>query len=151
MRRDVAKYVANCIDCQRFKPTNLKPSGLLQTPVRSQRFEILAIDLFGPLPETPDKEKWILIVEDVTSRWVELFALNVATAEACARTLIEEVILRFGVPRRIISDNGTQFVTAVMQQVAFCLGFEQALIPVYHPEANPVERQNKELKTQRTK
>lgn len=35
-----------------------------------------------------------------------------------------------------------------MQQVAFCLGIKQNLTPVYHPEANPVERRNRDLKTQ---
>lgn len=34
-----------------------------------------------------------------------------------------------------------------MQQVAHAFGFQQSLIPVYHPEANPVERKNRDLKT----
>ncbi|GFW89596.1 tyrosine-protein kinase CSK [Trichonephila clavipes] len=43
--------VKNCPDCIKYKASNQKPSGLLQTPVPAQRFETLAIDLFGPLPE----------------------------------------------------------------------------------------------------
>lgn len=148
LRRDVKHYVTRCIDCQRYKPSNLKPSGLLQTPASNQRFEVLAMDLFGPLPETAEGDRWIFIIEDVATRWVELFSLKSATAEACAKTLIDEVILRYGVPRRVVSDNGTQFVSAVMQQTAHCLGFDQSLIPAYHPESNPVERRNRDLKTQ---
>ncbi|GFW34722.1 integrase_H2C2 domain-containing protein [Trichonephila clavipes] len=74
--------------------SNQKPSGLLQTPVPAQRFETLAIDLFGPLPESKDGKRWILIIEDCTTKWVELFALPNATAKECAITLIEEVLLR---------------------------------------------------------
>ncbi|GFV62461.1 transposon Tf2-8 polyprotein [Trichonephila clavipes] len=85
------------------------PSGLLHTPVPAQRFETLAIDLFGPLSESKDGKRWILITEDSTTKWVELFALPNATAKECAITLIEEVLLRYGIPRRLISDNGTQF------------------------------------------
>ncbi|GFT83916.1 retrovirus-related Pol polyprotein from transposon 412 [Trichonephila clavipes] len=61
-------------------------------------------------------------------------------------TLLNEVFLRYGVPRRLISGNGTQFVSAVMQQLCFVLDINQSLIPVYHPQANPVERKNRDLK-----
>ncbi|GFX85367.1 hypothetical protein TNCV_4731841 [Trichonephila clavipes] len=138
--------VKNCPDCIKYKASNQKPSGLLQTPVPAQRFETLAIDLFGPLPESKDGKRWILIIEDCTTKWVELFALPNATAKECAITLIEEVLLRYGIPRRLISDNGTQFVSAVMQQICYLLNIHQSLIPVYHPQANPVERKNRDLK-----
>ncbi|GFW96316.1 gag-Pol polyprotein [Trichonephila clavipes] len=111
-------HVSNCPDCIKYKVSNQKPSGLLQTPVQAQRFETLAINLFRSLPETKE----------------------------CAITLIEEVLLRYGIPRRIISDNGTQFVSAVMQQICYLLNIPQSLIPVYHPQANPIERKNRDLK-----
>ncbi|GFV25104.1 hypothetical protein TNCV_1006981 [Trichonephila clavipes] len=141
--------VKNCPDCIKYKASNQKPSGLLQTPVPAQRFETLAIDLFGPLPESKDGKRWILIIEDCTTKWVELFALPNATAKECAITLIEEVLLRYGIPRRLISDNGTQFVSAVMQQICYLLNINQSLIPVYHPKAIPVERKNRDLKPRR--
>ncbi|GFW50461.1 protein NYNRIN [Trichonephila clavipes] len=124
MRKFIADYVKSCSECIRYKATNQKPAGLLQTPVPTQRFESIAIDLFGPLPETTEGMKWIFIVEDYTTKWVELFPLKQATAKECAMTLLNEVFLRYGVPRRLISDNGTQFVSAVMQQLCFCLGYQ---------------------------
>ena len=148
MRAEIAKYIKNCIECQRFKATNLKPAGLLQTTSSKQRFEVVAVDLFGPLPPTEEGYKWILIVEDVASRWTEVFKLVDATAEACAKILIEEIFFRYGLPRRLKSDNGVQFVSAIMQQVTYCLGIQQQFTPVYHPEANPVERKNRDLKSQ---
>ncbi|GFX63849.1 hypothetical protein TNCV_4401431 [Trichonephila clavipes] len=138
--------VKNCLDCIKYKASNQKPSGLLQIPVPAQRFENFAVDLFGPLPESKDGKRWILIIEDCTTKWVELFALPNATAKECAITLIEEVLLRYGFPRRLISDNGTQFVSAMMQQICYLLNIHQSLIPVYHPQYNPVERKNRDLK-----
>ncbi|GFX17737.1 retrovirus-related Pol polyprotein from transposon 412 [Trichonephila clavipes] len=85
--------VKNFPDCIKYKSSNQKPFGLLQTPVPAQRFETLAIDLFGTLPESKDGKRWILIIEDCTTKWVELFALPNATAKECAITLIEEVLL----------------------------------------------------------
>ncbi|GFV35812.1 pro-Pol polyprotein [Trichonephila clavipes] len=131
----------NCPDCIKYKASNQKPSGLLQTPVPAQRFETLSIDLLGPLPESKDGKRCILIIEDCTTKWVELFALPNATAKECAITLIDEVLLRYGIPRRLISDNGTQFVSAVMQQICYLLNIHQSLIPVYHPQDNSVKRE----------
>ncbi|XP_063635205.1 uncharacterized protein LOC134805954 [Cydia splendana] len=148
MRRIIAEYIKSCVSCQRYKASNEKPSGLLQTPVLSQRNEVVAIDLFGPLPEGEKGERWIFLVEDTATRWVELYALKEATSEACARTIVEEYFLRYGFPRRIVSDNGVQFVGAVMQQCMYILGVKQSLLPLYHPEANPAERKNRDMKTQ---
>ncbi|GJQ79303.1 hypothetical protein Trydic_g16170 [Trypoxylus dichotomus] len=128
MRRYIQEYVKSCIHCQRFKPVNVKPAGLLQTPVPSQRFEVIAVDLVGPLPETPRGNNWILIVKDTASKWTELFAIQTATAETCAKILIEEVFLRYGTPRKIISDNGVQFVSHVMQQVTYCFDIKTPFI-----------------------
>lgn len=47
-------------------------------------------------------------------------------------------------PRRVISDNGVQFVGEIMQAIAYCLGFNQVLAPAYHSKANLVERKGKE-------
>lgn len=124
------------IDCQRYKATNTKPAGLFQSAASHQRFEVIAIDLFGSLPKTETGHTTIFIIEDITSRWVELFALQDATAEVCGNILLNEVFLGFGLPRKIISDNGPQFVSAIMQTLTFCLDIKQTLTPVYHPEAN---------------
>lgn len=148
MRRYVTDYLKRCVECLRYKPSNQKPAGLLQTPVLQQRGEVLAIDLFGPLPAGDQGERWVFLIEDVATRWVELFALVDATAETCSRVLLEEYFLRYGLPRRVVSDNGTQFVSAVMQQCMHLMGVKQELIPLYHPEANPAERKNRDLKLQ---
>ncbi|GFX58317.1 CCHC-type domain-containing protein [Trichonephila clavipes] len=79
--------VKNCPDCIKYKVSNQKPSGILQTPVPAQRFETLDIDLFGPLLESKDGKRWILIIEDCTTKWVELFALPNATAKDCCHYL----------------------------------------------------------------
>ncbi|GFY18127.1 retrovirus-related Pol polyprotein from transposon 412 [Trichonephila clavipes] len=61
-------------------------------------------DCIKPLPESKDGKRWILIIEDCTTKWFELFALPNATAKECAITLIEEVLLRYGIPRRLITN-----------------------------------------------
>ena len=50
------------------------------------------------------------------------------------KILIEEVFFRYGMPRCIKSDNGVQFVTAVMQKVAYCLGIQKLFTPMYQKQ-----------------
>ncbi|GFV85079.1 transposon Tf2-9 polyprotein [Trichonephila clavipes] len=120
-KKFISEYIKTCPECNRYKPTNQKPAGLLRTPVYAQR-------------------------RYKHQKSVELFALAEATAENCAKTLIEEVLLRYGLPRRLISDNGPQFISAVMQLTCDLLEITQDLIPIYHPLANPSERKNRVLK-----
>jgi hypothetical protein len=93
MRAYITNYVKRCLECQRYKIANLKPAGLLQTTVMNQRFEIIAFDLFGPLPKSDDNKVWVFVVEDIASRWVELFSLEQATAAECASVLIDEILI----------------------------------------------------------
>ncbi|GFV42638.1 transposon Tf2-11 polyprotein [Trichonephila clavipes] len=88
-----AHWGKSCSECIRYKATNQKHAGLLQTPVPAQRFESIAIDLSDPLPETTEAIKGIFRVEDYTIKWVELFALKQDTAKECAITLLNEVLL----------------------------------------------------------
>ena len=52
MRAEITDYVRACLQCKKYKPSNTKPTGLLQTVSSNKRFEIDAIYLFGPLPKT---------------------------------------------------------------------------------------------------
>ncbi|KAF8792077.1 Protein NYNRIN like protein [Argiope bruennichi] len=61
--------------------------------------------------KTSEGMKCIFIVEDCTTKWVELFPLKQATATECVLTLLNEVFLRYGLPRRLISDNGKFYST----------------------------------------
>jgi hypothetical protein len=90
----------------------------------------VAVELLGSLPTSQSGNKWIIIVKETFSRWVELFPLCKATAVQCAKALVEEVFLRYGVLRQMISDKGF-VISAVMQQVCKVLNIHQSLIPLY--------------------
>jgi hypothetical protein len=59
-----------------------------------------------------------------------LGGLNCCSAVQCAKALVEEVFLRYGMPRKMISDNGVQFISAVMQQVCKVLSIYQSLFTI---------------------
>ncbi|GFV55892.1 transposon Tf2-8 polyprotein [Trichonephila clavipes] len=111
--------VKSCPDCIKYKASNQKPSGLLQTPVPAQHFETLAIvDLFGLLPETNPverknrdlKPRLAILVQDKHDCLSEKlpfirFALNTAKCETTGQTA---AFLNFGrelrTPSEVVND-----------------------------------------------
>ncbi|GIY21366.1 endonuclease [Caerostris darwini] len=69
-----------------------------------------------------------------------------ASSCECTRKLIEKAFLRYGKRRKLISYNDPQFVSAVLQQVCCTIGIEKILTQLCLPQANPVERKNRDLK-----
>ncbi|GJQ81744.1 hypothetical protein Trydic_g9183 [Trypoxylus dichotomus] len=121
-------YNQDAEDPQLVVPTSMRVT------IMKEYHDAPTADLVGPLPETTRGNNWVLIVKDTASKWTELFAIQTATAEASAKILIDEVFLRYGTPKKIISDNGVQFVSHVMQQVTYCFDINTPFIPYYHPE-----------------
>jgi hypothetical protein len=68
--------------------------------------ERIATDILCELPETERENRHILVVSDYFTKWTEAFALPVMEAETIARTIMEHVVVRFGVPAVIHSDQG---------------------------------------------
>ena len=84
----------------------------------------------------------------MATKWTEMFAMEKATAEATVTILVNEVCYRYGTPRMIISDRGTQLAGHLLPAVRELMGFKHEFSPSYHPQANPVERRNRDIKAQ---
>lgn len=65
----------------------------------------------GPYPKTPFGNRFILVIEDMFTRWVEAFALLITTAQTICAVLETEMFARYGYPKAIITDNGPQFIS----------------------------------------
>ena len=52
----------------------------------------------GPLPTSSQGNKYILVVTDLFTKWVEAFPLKDTTATTLATTMLNEVICRYSVP-----------------------------------------------------
>jgi hypothetical protein len=76
-----------------------KPIGDLQNLTPTEPFDIIGIDLVGPLPAT-DKHgyKYILVIQDLFSKWVEAFLIVSKDPKKIAELILNEVVSRFGAP-----------------------------------------------------
>ena len=72
------------------------------------------MDIVGPLKRSEKGNKYILVLMDYATKWPEAFPLlNIFTKTVVERLI--EVTARLGVPSELLTDNGTNFISRVMQ------------------------------------
>lgn len=149
MKQDVARFVGRCHTCLKTKPTQRSPCGLMlsQQPTCVRPWQIVSVDLVGPLPRSSSGYSYILSVYDLFSKFVLFFPLRKATANGVVRWLEDHVILVFGAPSKLIADNGPQFRSKLFKDLAERYGILIRYTANYHPQANPVERTHRVLKS----
>ena len=109
-------------------------------------WDMLSVDIVGPLPRTKDGYRFVLSVMDCFSRYVILIPLWQHTAEAVSRALYENVIAYFGVPQCILSDRGAEFRGMVWESLLDLLGIKRHMTSPYYPQGNAlIERMHRTL------
>ncbi|UYV63925.1 hypothetical protein LAZ67_2006034, partial [Cordylochernes scorpioides] len=147
MLKDVVEYVRTCHLCQSRKGSNQLPAGLLHPiPAANYPFERVGIDLLGPLPSTKNRKKWMIVLTDYYTKYAETKAVIDATAREVAKFLTENVILKHGAPRYLISDRGSQFTSNLVKEITKICQIQHCLTTSYHPQTNGLtERLNRTL------
>ncbi|UYV66609.1 K02A2.6-like [Cordylochernes scorpioides] len=147
MLKDVVEYVRTCHLCQSRKGSNQLPAGLLHPiPAANYPFERVGIDILGPLSSTKNRKKWMIVLTDYYTKYAETKAVIDATAKEVAKFLTENVILKHGAPRYLISDRGSQFTRNLVKEITKICQIQHCLTTSYHPQTNGLtERLNRTL------
>lgn len=148
MASDTARYVGRCETCFAQKPLQRPPAGLMgQHRIVTRPWQMVSVDIIGPLPMSTSRHRFIVSFSDYFSKYSVFVPLRTATAKAVSNVLEKEVILMFGAPQTIICDNGSQFRSRQFQAKASEYQIDICYTPHYHPQANPMERPNRVIKT----
>lgn len=145
MRADVSRYVRACKTCQAFKPRRQKPKGLMDSSWATGPMEHLSVDLIGPLPATAKQNKYILVILDKFTKFIELCPLRTPTSRAIVERMVD-IFCRHGVPQSISSDNGQPFVSRLWKGVLKHWGIAERHTVPYRPAGQTVERHNATVK-----
>jgi transposase InsO family protein len=106
----------------------------------------LAVDILGPLPVTERGNKYLLVITDYFTKWVEVIPLRSQDAISVADALLNSVISRFGVPSELHSDQGRNFESAVLSHLCTRLGINKTRTSPYRPQSDgQTERFNRTL------
>ena len=145
MRQQIHRVVSQCDLCQRTKYSNRGFAGPMQNIIPSKPREIYALDLYGPVPKTRWGNKFVLVIIDVFSKFVQVYPINKPTSKNCLAHLMNRFIPKCGVPEKVLSDHGSQFTSEEWVQTLSNSDIKVIYSSVRHPQSNPSERVMREL------
>ena len=108
---------------------------LIPLPVIGEPFHCVAVDIIGPLQRTRSGKRYILTLVDRATRYPEAIALSSIDAEKVADALLS-IFCRVGLPESILSDQGSNFTSDTLKQVAALLHVQLLTSTPYHQQTN---------------
>ena len=146
MRADVRSCLRKCERCAKRKSPPKRNRAPLQQMKVCFPMQRVALDIMGPIPETEDGNRWILVVGDYLTKWIEAYPLVDTRAETVAKKLVTEFICRFGVPSELHSDQGRNFEANVFAGVCDLSGIHKTRTTPYNLKSDGlIERFNRTL------
>ena len=146
MNANITSFIQSCQICAQTKLDPHHKKAPLQSIDVSEPFVFWAMDYMGPLPETTQGNRHLLVVMDHFSKWCEIFPTKDQKARTVAETLVSKVFSRFGPPTVIHSDQGRNFESNLMHEICGLMGMHKSRTTAYHPQCDGlVERQNRTL------
>ena len=118
MRQDVEKHINTCLTCARRKAYGSRKAPLHPIPPADMVWERIAMDIVGPLQETQNGNKYILVISDYASRFVITIAMEDQRAQTVAKHFVDKVITKYGAPGKVLTDQGTNFLSKLIQKFA---------------------------------
>ena len=104
MGDDISKMVKSCVSCARVKAALTDPAVELQPlPIRGLGYR-WGVDFAGPLPTTKRGNKYVLVMIEHFTKWVELVPLPNKTADLTIATFLESVLSTFGAPAEVVTE-----------------------------------------------
>ncbi|OBZ81002.1 Transposon Ty3-I Gag-Pol polyprotein, partial [Choanephora cucurbitarum] len=148
--QDVKTWVQHCEGCQSKKIRTESTAAPLKLICPSYLDEIWAADI-AVLTKSKKGNRYLLVFMEYLSKWLITAAIPSLDTDQVVQVLLFEVVLKLGVPARLIADNGTNFVCEAVKQVCARLGIQRSLTSVEHPQTDGlVERLNRTIKTSLT-
>jgi hypothetical protein len=99
--------------------------------------------LLGPLPPAQGNLRYVVVAVEYFSKWIEAKPLTTITSVTIQKFFWQNIVCRFGIPKAITVDNGTQFDAETFKEFCDQIGTKIHFASVRHPESNGlVERAN---------
>ena len=132
--QDAIDLVTRCEACQFHSKNIHQPAQALQTIPLSWPFSVWGIDILGPFPCATGGFEFLYVAIEKFTKWPEVEPVRKVIAQLAIKFL-KGLVCRFGVPARIITDNGTQFTSRAFMQYVHALEARShsPLLPI--PEA----------------
>eukprot|EP00253_Pinus_taeda_P006412 PITA_06412 len=136
LHQDVRKYISQCDQCERMGKLTPREEMPLQAQVTFAPFEKWGMEFVGPI-NPPSKQKYYIIVcTDYLTNWVETKAIKATTKGKVVEFLRENIFYKFGYPRELVIDQGSQFTSNLIEDVLTHHKIKHRTSTPYHLKSN---------------
>lgn len=111
LTKDVAAHCGSCATCQQYNRSNPRKVTLQEREESSVQFDVVCIDLIGPLPKGKVGVEYILTLIDQASRWPEATALKSSNVIKC----LSDMFSRIGFPKNCVRQQDPIYHRRVCQ------------------------------------
>jgi hypothetical protein len=148
LKRDVAAHVAICDVCQIAKAEQQRPAGLLHPlKIPEWKWEEIGMDFIVGLPRTPVGYDSIWVIVDRLTKVAHFIPMRTNyTGAKLAELYMTRIVCLHGVPKKIVSDQGSQFTSRFWKKLHECMDTQLNFSWAYRPQADgQTERTNQVL------
>ena len=143
--KDIENWCKSCERCLISKGPKVNPKAKMGSVLASRPLDVLAID-FTLMEPAADGRENVLIMTNVFSKFTQASPSKNQKSQTVAKILVRDWFTRFGVPKRIHSDQGRNFESKLIQDLCNIYGTKKFRTTAYHPEGNgQCERFNRTL------
>ncbi len=146
MKRDSIQFVKTCRVCNKNKKRNRKYKAALTSYHAGVPMERVHMDILGPFNTSKNGNKYVLVMVDQFTKWIEVKALPHQGAELIAETAVNQFFARMGCPLQIHTDQGKNFDGQLLRKLCELLQITKTRTTPYRPASNgQCERYNRTL------
>lgn len=146
MGKDIKKYINNCITCKTNKITTHTKMPMHITTTATMPFEKIIMDCVGPITESKLGNRFMVTFQDDLTKYAECVATPNITAFTVAKAFIENVVCKHSLPKTLLTDNGSNFMSEMFQEVCRVLKINHVTSTVAHPQTvGQIERYHRTL------
>ena len=147
MPSEVKAYCQSCLACQKYNYACLHNCAPLKSIHVSRPWQLVGIDFMGPFKTSQHGNKYIILAIDHFTKYVEAAATPSFDALTTAIFLFNNIICRYGMIEKLLSDQGVNFESNLIKQLCELLGTKKLHTSTYHAAGNGItERVNKNVK-----
>jgi transposase InsO family protein len=138
MRKDVTDFIKMCDACLRRK-TGHKVKAPLGDDLKATEFlDIVSLDIVGTLPVAEQGNKYLLTFIDHYTRFCDAIPIARQDTETIAKEFVTRIITQFGVPKRLLTDQGANFTSGLIKATCKLLHIQKLQTSSYHTQANGI-------------
>jgi len=134
MREDCIRHAQRCKQCQQHADWHKAPPEESRSIYSPWPFNMWGINILGPFPLAIRRMKYMVVAIDYFTKWIEAEPVAQIIAHKVQHFVWRNIVCRFGVPRRLVSNNGPQFASQQLGKLCTKVRIKQVFTSVEHPQ-----------------